>query len=224
MEPESEHDWSVTTDHDRIVEWASENDAAPVIVEGPEDRVDLTVTPVTVSGHRIDWERFFEHFEEQGLALRYTPDGDPALAEVVARGTSEGADTEAAPTTDTEAPSAMSESARGAEDPAITLDEIYLDPGPGSDPDEEYLVFEHTGEGAIDLTGWTVESDDGRTYTFPDGCVLEAGERLTLYSGTGPDDGLSWGASEPLWDDTGGTVTLRDGAGRVVVSEPYRDG
>lgn len=126
-----------------------------------------------------------------------------------------------------EGDTAMSESARSAEEPAIVLDEVYEDPaGLDSDPDAEYVVFENAGEEPVDLGGWTVENDGGRSYVFPAEFTLDGGDRVTLHGGRGRDTDadLHWGADESVWDPTGDTVELRTPAGDRVIYEPIKGG
>lgn len=121
----------------------------------------------------------------------------------------------------------MTESSSGAETTALVLDEISEHSGPfDSGPVEEYLVFVNDGDAPLDLSGWTVENDDGWSYTFSDGPVLDPGERVTLHSGEGTDAETEryWGAMEPVWDDTGDTVTVTTPSGDRVLREPYKQG
>ena len=121
----------------------------------------------------------------------------------------------------------MSESPRGVETAAFVLDEIYEDPaGLESDPDEEYLVFRNASEEPLDLSGWTVENDAGRSYAFPEGFVLDAGERVTLHSGEGEDTAtdLHWEAEESVWDERGDVITVTTSRGNRVLREPYKAG
>lgn len=121
----------------------------------------------------------------------------------------------------------MTESAGGASEEEIgfVLDEIHENTT-GLDMDTEsaeYLVFENTGDRPLDLSGWTVENEAGRTYRFPEGFVAEPGDRITLHSGHGEDteSELHWGSDEAVWEESGDTVTVRTKSGRVMVSEPY---
>lgn len=106
----------------------------------------------------------------------------------------------------------------------LVLDEIRKGKaGPGDVLDDEYLVFENDGDRPVDLSGWTVSNETGRTYRFPSDTVLEPGERLTLHSGAGTDtEGHRyWGAEEPVWDDRRDTVVVETEDGERVVREPY---
>ncbi|RDI72373.1 lamin tail domain-containing protein [Halopelagius longus] len=89
--------------------------------------------------------------------------------------------------------------------------------------DDEYVVFENTGDSAADLSGWTVEDGAGHTYAFPDGFTLDAGESVTLRTGAGDDTetDLYWGSQRPVWNNGGDTVTVTDASGTVVVEETY---
>lgn len=127
--------------------------------------------------------------------------------------------------TDRDEDTPMSESSRGAELDAFVLDEIHEERGLTSDVNDEYLTFENTADEPLELSGWTVENEDGQSYAFPEGFVLDAGDSVTLHSGEGADSetDLYWGATDPVWDDDGDTVTVTTADGRQVVREPYRE-
>ncbi len=160
------------------------------------------------------------------LAVGDTGEGEPVAFDATASegATGGGGDDEPVERTDrgatredVEGPE--STSAGGAAEGALVLDEIHET---ASDPDDEYLVFRNEAEEPLDLSGWIVENDAGRSYAFPDGTVLDPGESVVLYSGRGADDDhLSWGAGEEVWDETGDVVTVRTADGREVVREPY---
>lgn len=123
--------------------------------------------------------------------------------------------------------SPSSESASGAEEPPLVLEEIYEDPGGfDSDPDDEYVVLRNDGDQRLELAGWTVENGVGHSYRFPDGFVLEPNQEVTLHSGAGEDTEteLYWGADEPVWNQEGGTVLVRTADDRQILREPYKDG
>lgn len=88
---------------------------------------------------------------------------------------------------------------------------------------DEYVVFANDGSDALDLTGWTVEDEVGKTYTVPDGFTLAAGDSVTLHTGTGADSDtdLYWGAGSPVWNNDGDTVTVHNSDGTVVLTETY---
>ncbi|MDT3433270.1 lamin tail domain-containing protein [Haloarcula sp. 1CSR25-25] len=88
---------------------------------------------------------------------------------------------------------------------------------------DEYVVFENTGDEPLDLSGWTVEDDVGKTYTFPDGYTLGAGETVTLHTGSGTDSDtdLYWDSGSPIWNNGGDTVTVRNSDGDVVRQRTY---
>jgi micrococcal nuclease len=87
---------------------------------------------------------------------------------------------------------------------------------------DEYVTLENRGDETLDLSGWTVADEAGKTYTF--GTVtLGAGERVTLHSGSGEDTAsdVYWGRSSAVWNNGGDTVTVRDADGEVVAELPY---
>lgn len=110
-------------------------------------------------------------------------------------------------------------------DAPLRIAEIHAD-AEGSDREnmnDEYVEFRNAGEAPIDLSGWTVTDEANRSYTFPDGTTLQPGSTLTLHSGSGEDDDAAvyWGASGPVWNNDGDTVTVRNAAGEVVAERSY---
>jgi competence protein ComEC len=107
----------------------------------------------------------------------------------------------------------------------LSLADVHAD-AEGDDREnlnDEYLVFENTGGETLDLSGWTVTDEVGKTYTFPEGTTLAPGERVTLHTGAGEDTAtdLYWDAGSPVWNNAGDTVTVRTADGTVVVEEAY---
>jgi hypothetical protein len=80
----SEHEAKTTTDHEEIRRWVVERDGGPAIVKGTEKRGSalLRIDYPGFSGddtlEPIDWDEFFEIFDENKLAFLYqetTADG-----------------------------------------------------------------------------------------------------------------------------------------------------
>jgi micrococcal nuclease len=88
---------------------------------------------------------------------------------------------------------------------------------------DEYIIFENTGEDAINLGRWTVADAVGATYQVPTGFTLKSGDTVTLYTGSGnnSDTELYWGAERAVWNNGGDTITLKDGSGTVVLQCEY---
>ena len=106
----------------------------------------------------------------------------------------------------------------------LVVDEIHEQSvAAESDLDDEYVAFANEGEEPIDLSGWVVENDAGRSYRFPSGYTLHPGNRVTLHTGDGEDTGghLHWNADEPVWDAQGDTITVTNSSGDRVLREPY---
>ena len=89
--------------------------------------------------------------------------------------------------------------------------------------DDEYVVFENTGEETVDLSGWTVTDEADHTYTVPSGVTLEPGAKITLHTGSGTDSAtdLYWGSGSPIWNNDGDTIIVTDAEGTVVLRESY---
>jgi competence protein ComEC len=93
----------------------------------------------------------------------------------------------------------------------------------GENLNDEYVVFENTGDGPLDIGGWTVTDEAGKTYTVPEGVTLESGAQVTLHSGSGEDTAtdLYWGQGSPVWNNGGDTVIVRNSDGDIVRQEQY---
>lgn len=99
--------------------------------------------------------------------------------------------------------------------PTLVVDAI----DPDTDPAGESLKLSNPGEQSLPVGGWTVESDTGESFTFPDEAAVEAGETVTVVTGTGNDDGTEWfwNRNEPVWEDAGHLIVL-DADGAIVGS------
>jgi hypothetical protein len=88
---------------------------------------------------------------------------------------------------------------------------------------DEYVTYENTGDDPLGLTDWTVRDEDGTTYTFPDGFVLDPSETVTLYTGRGTDteSELYWGRADEVWNNGADTMTVRNDRGEIVLQRSY---
>lgn len=79
-----------TTDHDVIRKWAEARGGKPARVKGTGDAKDPGLLRIDfdepeTSLEPIDWEEFFEKFEERGLALLYQDEPDSRFSKIVRR-------------------------------------------------------------------------------------------------------------------------------------------
>lgn len=65
--------WHTTTDHEEIRGWADARDAVPVRgADVPDETgLGLATDPADATGEPIEWSRFFDRFDREGLAFRY---------------------------------------------------------------------------------------------------------------------------------------------------------
>jgi micrococcal nuclease len=96
----------------------------------------------------------------------------------------------------------------------------------GNDHDnlnDEYITFENTGGASLDMGGWTISDSADHTYSVPSGFNLDAGERLTLYTGSGSDSDteLYWGSSSAIWNNSGDTITVETDGEETVIEYEY---
>jgi len=155
------------------------------------------------------------------LALRAEPSVAPSSTAPVEERTRIGAGPAATPTgTETAVATDGGPNAGAGE---LTVETINADAA-GDDRQNltgEYVVFSNVGEDALDLSGWTVRDEAGKTYTFPDGFVLKAGASVRLHTGSGTDTAtdLYWGAESPIWNNDGDTIIVTNSEGEEVLRE-----
>ncbi|MDB2286952.1 lamin tail domain-containing protein [Halorubrum ezzemoulense] len=107
----------------------------------------------------------------------------------------------------------------------LTVAEIHADAA-GDDRDnlnDEYVVFENTGNETLDLSGWTIEDEAGQRYTVPEGFELPPGQTVTLHTGSGTSTTteLYWGSGSPIWNNDGDTVIVSNANGERVLEDTY---
>jgi len=128
---------------------------------------------------------------------------------------------------DDESDDSTEESNTSSTDPGAMLEVTTVNADAEGDDREnlndEYVVFENTGDEAIDLAGWTVEDEAGRSYEIPDGFTLEAGNMVTLRTGSGTDTetDLYWGSGSPIWNNNGDTVIVSTDTGDQILEASY---
>ena len=94
---------------------------------------------------------------------------------------------------------------------------------------DEYVEVTNLGGGAQDMTGWSLRSPDrGAVFRFPDGFVMNGGDKCRVY--TGPPQADSCGNasfnSTDVWPDEAGRVVLYydaldlPGADKVYNADP----
>jgi hypothetical protein len=101
---------------------------------------------------------------------------------------------------------------------AVEIIFISFDPaGRDAGSNDEYICLKNSGRAPVDLTGWSVEDQDGNVYTFGE-YSLPSKDVVTIYTGSGDDRRLHkyWDLDAAVWDDDGETATARGASGRVV--------
>lgn len=78
MATQTNHSSQVTTDHETIQNWAEERSAKPACVRGTGGKNDVGILRLDFPGYTgedklepIEWDEWFEKFDERGLALLY---------------------------------------------------------------------------------------------------------------------------------------------------------
>jgi len=106
----------------------------------------------------------------------------------------------------------------------LTIADIHADAA-GNDNEnlnDEYVTFRNTGDGALDLSGWTVRDEAAHQYTF-ENLTLNPNASVTLHTGSGTDTATEryWGRSGAVWNNDGDTVTVRNASGETVLRQSY---
>ncbi|MEU6805688.1 lamin tail domain-containing protein [Streptomyces neyagawaensis] len=113
------------------------------------------------------------------------------------------------------------------ERPRVTISEVQYD-APGRDDrsnrslNREWVEITNTARRGVDLDGWTLENEDGRTYTFDD-YRLRGRTTVRIHTGFGRDTAsdLFQGSRHHVWGNYSDTATLRNDRGRFIDSESW---
>jgi hypothetical protein len=121
-----------------------------------------------------------------------------------------------------------------AQTSGLTIDEIQPNP-PGNDQqniEEEYIVFKNSGTSSINISGYTVKYSQSKAYTFTGSqyrTVIPVGQTVILKTSL-PTNTMtvdmaqyefSAGSDEPALSNSGGTITVTDSDGHVVLNTTY---
>jgi hypothetical protein len=81
----------------------------------------------------------------------------------------------------------------------------------------------NTARRSVTLDGWTLQDEDGRTYTF-DHYRLEGRSTVRIHTGNGrgTDSDLYQDRRHYIWDNRSDTATLRNDHGRFIDDESWR--
>ncbi|MFG1666228.1 lamin tail domain-containing protein [Streptomyces sp. Y7] len=109
----------------------------------------------------------------------------------------------------------------------VQISDVQYD-SPGRDDrsnrslNREWVDITNTTRHTVDLDGWTLEDEDGRTYTF-DHYRLEGRATVRVHTGVGrdTDSDLYQDRRQYVWDNRSDTATLRNDRGRLVDSESW---
>lgn len=80
---------------------------------------------------------------------------------------------------------------------------------------DEYVTLKNTGEGAIDMTGWSLRNERNDVFIFPGGFNLPGGATVTVYTGCGVDTEteLYWCSADPVWNNKSFKAVLKTATG-----------
>ncbi|MGA5900249.1 lamin tail domain-containing protein [Streptomyces venetus] len=109
----------------------------------------------------------------------------------------------------------------------VTISDVQYD-SPGWDDrsnrslNREWVDITNTGRHSVNLDGWTLQDEDGRTYTF-DHYRLEGRATVPIHTGYGrdTDSDLYQDRRHYVWDNRSDTATLRNDHGRFIDDESW---
>lgn len=108
----------------------------------------------------------------------------------------------------------------------VTIATIEYD-GPGNDveyDDSEYVALANGSGSSVDVAGWSLTDEVGHRIVIPSGYAIPGGGTLRVYTGPGNDTTTRYfhGATQAIWNNSGGdTATLHDAGGAVVDQFSY---
>lgn len=101
--------------------------------------------------------------------------------------------------------------------PVIQIANVFA----AGDLQNELLVIERVGEGALNLVGWKIQDQQNNIFVFPEIELVKGQISVYSRSGTNTVNTLFWGSEEPIWS-AGEIVSVLDSAGneRAVFEIP----
>ncbi|MFC9131894.1 lamin tail domain-containing protein [Streptomyces sp. NPDC057099] len=104
----------------------------------------------------------------------------------------------------------------------VQYDSPGRDDGSNRSLNREWVEVTNTGRRTVNLDGWTLKDEDGRTYTF-DHYRLEGRATVRIHTGHGrdTDTDLYQDRRRYVWDNRSDTATLRNDRGRFVDDESW---
>jgi hypothetical protein len=108
------------------------------------------------------------------------------------------------------------------ERPKVKISDVQYN-SPGQDDrsnrslNREWVEVTNTARRSVTLDGWTLQDEDGRTYTF-DHYRLEGRSTVRIHTGNGrgTDSDLHQDRRHYIWDNRSDTATLRNDHGRFI--------
>ncbi|MFF0206190.1 lamin tail domain-containing protein [Streptomyces sp. NPDC005017] len=121
-------------------------------------------------------------------------------------------------------PASAADHDRGPCGPKVEFSAVQYD-SPGRDDrslNREWVGLTNTGRHAVNLDGWTLQDENGRTYTF-DGYRLAGRSTVRIHTGHGRDTrtDLYQDRRNYVWDNHSDTATLRNDRGRFIDDESW---
>jgi len=104
--------------------------------------------------------------------------------------------------------------------PKITIDRACSHLADASD---EYICLTNGDPGPVDMGAWIIRNVLGRSYNFPPGFTLPAGQTVKVHTGTGTDSptDLHWGYRvNPAWEKSDKLTLHNQEDVEVFVSTP----
>lgn len=112
----------------------------------------------------------------------------------------------------------------GAEQPAgtdVQIGTIFYDGVEGSSEPDEYVEIVNHGA-AVELDGWTLSDNQGHIFTFP-GYEMQPDQVCRVYTNQDHPEwcGFNYGATTPVWNNSGDCAILKNALGQEVSKKCY---
>lgn len=107
--------------------------------------------------------------------------------------------------------------------PSISIGYIFYDGVEGRQEPDEYVEIANGGSSPVDLAGWTLQDESGKTFRFPS-YQIQPGETCRIYTNQDSPEycGFSFKHSgSAIWNNGGDCAMLKNNAGQVIDEKCY---
>ncbi|MBI9051961.1 MAG: lamin tail domain-containing protein [Anaerolineaceae bacterium] len=106
---------------------------------------------------------------------------------------------------------------------SITIASIFYDGSAGTEEPDEYVSIVNQGSEPVQLKGWVLKDESGKTFFFPD-MQMESGQTCRIFTNEDHPEscGLNWHfTGSAIWNNSGDTATLYNSQKEIVSQYSY---